>query len=86
MVENCHNGPNEPTLDWQPFHMYRISTDIAPVFGSILANINEIPRIATANLSFPGIWAYPGNTNLSLGMLYFYLTLTKRSNSILKQT
>ena len=54
MLENCHNGPNEPTQTWQPFHMYRASTDVAPTYGSILANINEVPRLAAANLSFPG--------------------------------
>jgi alpha-galactosidase len=61
LIENCHNGPNEPTRspDWQPFHFYRASTDIAPTWGSILANVNEMPRLAAANLSFPGVWAYP---------------------------
>lgn len=60
LVENCHNGPNTPTRspEWCPFHQYRASTDIAPVFGSVLANINTIPAIAAANLSFPGCWAY----------------------------
>ena len=54
-------SPNEPTRvpDWEPFHFYRASTDIAPIYGSILANVNEMPRIAAANLSFPGTWAYP---------------------------
>ena len=59
VIENCHNGPNVPTRvpEWCPFHFYRASTDIAPVFGSILANINAAPALAAANLSFPGCWA-----------------------------
>jgi alpha-galactosidase len=60
LVENCHNGGNTPTRDpeWCPFHTYRASTDIAPVYGSILANINTIPALAAANLSYRGCWAY----------------------------
>ena len=73
LVENCHNGPHTgspasvtpfgphvPTADWCPFHMYRSSTDIRPVFGSILNNLDTIPPLAAANLSRPGCWAYPG--------------------------
>ena len=64
LIENCHNGPNEPSRDaqgtlWCPFHQYRSSTDIRPVFGSILANLQSIPPLAAANLSVPGCWAYP---------------------------
>lgn len=72
LIENCHNGPRTgspaaaspfgpfvPTRDWCPFHMYRSSTDIAPVFGSILSNLETIPPLAAANLSTPGCWAYP---------------------------
>ena len=57
LIENCHNGPNEPTADWCPFHYYRSSTDICPVYGSILANLATVPRLAEANLSTPGCWA-----------------------------
>ena len=39
--------------------MYRSSTDIRPVFGSILNNLETIPPLAAANLSRPGCWAYP---------------------------
>jgi len=72
LIENCHNGPRSgspaaaspfgpfvPTKEWCPFHMYRSSTDIAPVFGSILSNLETIPPLAAANLSTPGCWAYP---------------------------
>ena len=64
LLENCHNGPNQPHYDaagslWCPFHQYRSSTDIRPVFGSILANLQSIPPLASANLSVPGCWAYP---------------------------
>lgn len=72
LIENCHNGPHEgspasnspfgphvPTKDWCPFHMYRSSTDIAPVYGSVLSNLESIPPLAAANLSTPGCWAYP---------------------------
>ena len=60
MLENCHNGPNTPRRnpDWCPFHMYRASTDIAPVYGSILANLQTIVDLAAQNLSYPGCWAY----------------------------
>ena len=58
LLENCHNGGNEPTLDWCPFHMYRSSRDIRPQWGSILANLETIPPLAAANLSRPGCWAY----------------------------
>ena len=40
-----------------PFHMYRSSTDIRPVWGSILENLNTIPALADARLSGPGCWA-----------------------------
>eukprot|EP00048_Salpingoeca_helianthica_P017746 m.238839 g.238839 ORF g.238839 m.238839 type:complete len:427 (-) comp22077_c0_seq1:33-1313(-) len=62
MIENCHNGPNTP---WGrepaqcPFHMYRSSTDIAPCWGSILANLQTAVPLAAAGLSYPGCWAYP---------------------------
>lgn len=62
MIENCHNGPNVP---WGrepaqcPFHMYRSSTDIAPCWGSIIANLVTVPPLAAAGLSYPGCWAYP---------------------------
>ena len=62
MIENCHNGPNQPwsTLPRNcPFHMYRSSTDIAPCWGSILANVQTVPPLAEAGLSYPGCWAYP---------------------------
>jgi alpha-galactosidase len=72
VVENCHNGPRSgspaanssfgpmvPTREWCPFHMYRSSTDIAPVYGSILSNLETIVPLASANLSYPGCFAYP---------------------------
>ena len=48
-----------PTADWCPFHTYRSSTDIAPVYGSFLSNLETIPPLAAANLSTPGCFAYP---------------------------
>ena len=39
--------------------MYRSSNDIRPQWGSILSNLNTIPPLAAANLSFPGCYAYP---------------------------
>lgn len=61
LIENCHNGPNVPTRsptqgDWCPFNYYRSSTDIRPVYGSILVNLNSIPQLAASNLSWPGCW------------------------------
>jgi alpha-galactosidase len=39
--------------------MYRSSTDIRPVYASVLTNLLTIPPLAKANLSRPGCWAYP---------------------------
>lgn len=85
MVENCHNGPNVPTADWCPFHMYRASTDIAPVWGSILANVNTLPALAAGNLSRPGCWAYAdmleiGVTNLQGRMPHILTHAESRSH------
>jgi hypothetical protein len=68
MIENCHNGGpagNIPHYDEHgelqcPFHTYRSSTDIRPVYGSILVNLLSVPPLAEKNLSVPGCWAYPG--------------------------
>ena len=63
LVENCHNGggsKNQPSPNgWCPFNYYRSSTDIRPVFGSILANLQSVPPLVQQNLSYPGCWAYP---------------------------
>lgn len=42
-----------------PFHVYRSSTDIRAIWGSVLVNLNTIPALADARLSGPGCWAYP---------------------------
>ena len=59
-----NGGPagNVPHYDEQgelqcPFHTYRSSTDIRPVYGSILVNLMTVPPLAKANLSVPGCWA-----------------------------
>ena len=50
-----------------PFNMYRSSTDIRAVWGSVLVNLNTIPPLADARLSGPGCWAYPvSHMNLRL--------------------
>jgi len=63
---NCHNGGpagNTPSYDAAsgelvcPYHTYRSSTDIRPVWGSILVNLMSVPALANANLSVPGCWA-----------------------------
>merc|ERR1712167_317218 len=67
MIENCHNGGpagNTPHYDAHgklicPYHTYRSSTDIRPVYGSILVNLLSVPPLAEMNLSVPGCWAYP---------------------------
>mmetsp|Transcript_42432 Transcript_42432/g.99838 ORF Transcript_42432/g.99838 Transcript_42432/m.99838 type:complete len:289 (-) Transcript_42432:177-1043(-) len=74
MIENCHNGlykkegsevvkTNLPYYENGdlvcPFHMYRSSTDIRPVFGSILVNLNTVPPLADSKRTVPGCWAYP---------------------------
>ena len=55
--------PSPPDADLAgcagPFHTYRSSTDIRPVYGSILVNLMSIPPLAEKNLSVPGCWAYP---------------------------
>lgn len=40
-----------------PYHMYRSSTDIRLLRGSILVNLNTVPPLADARLSGPGCWA-----------------------------
>ena len=42
-----------------PYHLYRASTDILPLHGSVLANLNTMPALADALLSAPGCWADP---------------------------
>ena len=77
LIENCHNGPNIPTTQgWCPFHLYRSSDDIRPVFGSVLSNLQTVLPLVAQNLSYPGCWAYPDmlevgvtNTQSSLPML-----------------
>eukprot|EP00696_Hemimastix_kukwesjijk_P011490 gnl/Hemi2/24422_TR8211_c0_g1_i1.p1 gnl/Hemi2/24422_TR8211_c0_g1~~gnl/Hemi2/24422_TR8211_c0_g1_i1.p1 ORF type:complete len:435 (-),score=140.77 gnl/Hemi2/24422_TR8211_c0_g1_i1:163-1467(-) len=61
MIENCHNGiiPTDNTPATCPYHMYRSSTDIAPCYGSILANLQTVVPLAAKGLSYPGCWAYP---------------------------
>jgi hypothetical protein len=77
LLENCHNGPNTPrrgatpSEDWCPFHMYRASTDIAPVYGSILANLQTIIPLAAQNLSWPGCWAYTDSKFDFLFIIYW---------------
>ena len=69
------SGPNEPGgRDPQqcPFHMYRSSTDIAPCWGSILANLQTVTPLADAGLSYPGCWAYPGTPDCAPMMLYLH--------------
>ncbi len=59
LVENCHNGggpQNQPSPGFCPFHMYRSSTDIRPVYASLVLNLLTVPPLAEANLSYPGCW------------------------------
>jgi alpha-galactosidase len=69
LIENCHDGDgdspgaNEPHYDergnlWCPFHTYRTSGDARPTYGSLLNNLNSTRRLAIANLSVPGCWAF----------------------------
>jgi hypothetical protein len=83
LIENCHNGGpagNTPHYDAKgelqcPFHTYRSSTDIRPVFGSILVNLMSVPPLAKANLSVPGCWAYPDSTLLYIPALLLLLLI-----------
>ena len=70
MIENCHDDDgwvrgNEPYYEnetgalWCPFHTYRVSGDARPTYGSLMNNLNATRRLAEANLSLPGCWAYP---------------------------
>jgi len=70
MIENCHDDDgwvrgNEPYYEndtgalWCPFHTYRVSGDARPTYGSLMNNLNATRRLAEANLSQPGCWAYP---------------------------
>ena len=54
-----------------PYHVYRSSTDILPLYGSVLVNLNTIPALADARLSQPGCWAYPVRTTSYLTTTIF---------------
>jgi len=57
LLENCHNGPNEPNATWCPFNYFRTSDDIRPTYGSVVSNLNSI--IAWVKYVGPGCWPYP---------------------------
>eukprot|EP00456_Euglypha_rotunda_P047149 TRINITY_DN37590_c0_g1_i2.p1 TRINITY_DN37590_c0_g1~~TRINITY_DN37590_c0_g1_i2.p1 ORF type:complete len:269 (-),score=49.48 TRINITY_DN37590_c0_g1_i2:11-739(-) len=57
LIENCHNGPNEPTPGWCPFNYFRTSDDIRPTYASVANNLQSVrPWV---NLTGPGCWPYP---------------------------
>jgi len=62
MVENCHWGskvPFKPNATWCPWNFYRTSGDVRAVYSSVIGNLHTTVQYATANLSYPGCWAYP---------------------------
>jgi len=71
LIENCHNGPNEPNATWCPFNYFRTSDDIRPTYGSVVSNLNSI--IAFVKYVGPGCWPYPD-------MLEVGVTNSQRSN------
>ena len=59
-------GPSSPALtppaDGRrrcPFHLYRVSGDAGPWYGSLLTNLNGTRAMADQNLSVPGCWGQP---------------------------
>jgi alpha-galactosidase len=67
MVENCHWGskypfkPDKtvPPEEGCPWNFYRSSGDVRASYGSILHNLGTVYHLESANLSYPGCWAYP---------------------------
>jgi len=67
LLENCHWGsqppfkpdPTLPPAEGCPWNFYRSSGDVRASFASILSNLATVAPLHTANLSYPGCWAYP---------------------------
>lgn len=66
-VENCHWGSKVPfkpdrtlpAAEGCPWNFYRSSGDVRASYSSILHNLGTVQPLRTANLSYPGCWAYP---------------------------
>ena len=66
-VENCHWGsavpfkPDRtlPPARGCPWNFYRSSGDVRASYASIIHNLGTVAPLHTANLSYPGCWAYP---------------------------
>jgi len=57
LIENCHNGPNEPNATWCPFNYFRSSDDIRPTYASVVNNLQSVrPWVKYVG---PGCWPYP---------------------------
>jgi len=86
LLENCGNNPDHPGIQkpawpWSPvlpqdlergcpFHMYRVSDDIAPHFLSAMWNLQQmLPFLDREKpLSRPGCWAYPDMLQVMNGL------------------
>ena len=66
-VENCHWGSkvpfkpdrSKPPAEGCPWNFYRSSGDVRASYTSILYNLGTVFPLRSANLSYPGCWAYP---------------------------
>lgn len=86
LLENCgnnpeHPAPSKPPWPWSPaipedlqqgcpFHMYRVSDDIAPHFLSTMWNLQQMLPFLDRDkpLSRPGCWAYPDMLQVMNGL------------------
>lgn len=86
LLENCGNNPDHPGVQkpawpWSPvlpedleqgcpFHMFRVSDDIAPHFLSTMWNLQQMLPFLDRNkpLSRPGCWAYPDMLQVMNGL------------------
>eukprot|EP01084_Bolivina_argentea_P126411 223834_1 len=63
LTENCHNGPNNATLDWCPFNFFRTSGDIngdyMDIIGNNLQSVLPFSEYPGPAITRQGCFAYP---------------------------
>ena len=58
IIENCGNGAPSSDYGSCRYQLYRISTDIRPVYASVINNAQPIKKVIASNATGPGCWAY----------------------------
>ena len=63
LTENCHNRPNDATLDWCPMNFFRTSGDIngdyTSIIGRNLQSVIPYLKYPGPAITRPGCFAYP---------------------------